>query len=155
MLHDRAVRHLLSDVAVFSGCGARELRRVDQASVEWHVEPGRVMCREGAAGRECFVIVAGEAAVTVAGVEIARLGGGSFFGEMAVLDGGPRTATVAAITAMDLLVFTSGEFHALLRDVPTVLRNVVTTMTSRLRLADRAMVTARQDATPLPPGSAN
>jgi CRP-like cAMP-binding protein len=99
--------------------------------------------------------VRGEAAVTAAGVEIARLGGGSIFGEMAVLDGGPRTATVTAITAMDLLVFTSGEFHALLREVPTVLRNVVTTMTSRLRLADRAMVTARQEATQRQPAPAN
>ena len=102
----------LSDIAVFHRCSRRELERIDRTCVGIHVSAGRVLCTEGDAGRECFVIVGGEAAVTFAGHEIARLGQGSIFGELAVLDGRPRTATVTAVTPMDVLVFTSGEFRA-------------------------------------------
>ena len=129
----------LAEVAVFAGCTARELRRIDSSCVGCHVEQGRELCTEGTPGRECFVIMRGEAVVTVAGVEVARLGDGSCFGEMAVLDGGWRTATVTAVTDMELLVFTTGEFVSVLRDVPTVLRNVAATLTARLRLSDQAI----------------
>lgn len=145
MLVHRDRRSPLSGVAVLSGCSARDLERIDRACVELEVPRGRVLCREGEIGRECFVIVHGEAAVTVAGSEVARLGDGSFFGEIAVLDGGTRTASVTAATPMHLLVFTSGEFHAVLRDVPILARNVMATLGSRLRLADRALTAARQD----------
>ena len=138
----------LSDIAVLRSCTDRELSKIKRHCVGVHVPPGRVLCHEGELGRECFVIADGEAAVTATGHEIARLGKGSFFGEMAVLDGRVRTATVTAITEMDLLVFTTAEFNAVLREVPTFAHNVMATLASRLRLADRSLTTAGLDQPP-------
>jgi CRP-like cAMP-binding protein len=136
-------RRHLSDIAVFRDCSPREIDRIDRSCVGIQVSAGRVLCTEGEVGRECFVIVRGEAVVTIEGNEIARLGEGSIFGEMALLDGRTRTATVAAVTPMDVLVFTSGEFRALLRDAPTFTWNVTTTLASRLRLVDRSLLAVR------------
>ena len=57
-----------------------------------------MLCREGGTGRDCYVVIEGEAAVTIDGDDIDVVGPGGFFGEMALLDGGPRVATVTATT---------------------------------------------------------
>jgi CRP-like cAMP-binding protein len=142
---DPAVRKKLADIAVLRDCADEELSLIDHSCTGVRIMPGRTLCTEGELGRECFVIVDGEAIVTIAGEEIARLGAGSVCGEMAILDGRPRIASVTAATPMDVLVFTSGEFQASLREAPTFARNVTLTLASRLRLTDRSLVAARQD----------
>jgi CRP-like cAMP-binding protein len=69
------------------------------------------------------------------GTKIARFGPGDFFGEVAVLDGGARTATVVADSDMTVLVLSPSEFDALLDLSPQVARRVVAAMASRLRRA--------------------
>ena len=81
-----------------------------------------MLCQEGKSGNECFVVIEGEAAVTIGGDEVTTIGPGGFFGEMALLDGGPRVATVTATTDMRLLSLSRGEFTTLLADVPSVSR---------------------------------
>jgi len=101
-------------------------------------QPERCSAARGTLGGQTFVIVSGQAAVTIDGVPIATLGPGSFFGEMSVLDRCRRAATVTALTPMTLLVLTSQELELLLADVPQVARQMLATMGSRLRHADRA-----------------
>jgi CRP-like cAMP-binding protein len=128
----------LRNLPPFHNCTERELRGVDRRSCFRAIPAGTVLCRHGAVGRETFVIVSGEAAVSVDGVHIANLGRGAFVGEMAVLDGDRRTATVVALTSMELLVFTPCELETILAEVPGVARRMLATMSTRLRLANPA-----------------
>jgi CRP/FNR family transcriptional regulator, cyclic AMP receptor protein len=134
------VDHLQS-FALFQACTRKELERVSSLASPSAVTAGTVLCSQGQYGRETFIVVSGEADVTLDGSVIATLGSGSFFGEMSVLDGDPRVATVTARTPMSLLVFTTSEFHALVKEFPSVARRVMVAMSGRLRLADRALST--------------
>jgi CRP-like cAMP-binding protein len=134
--HDPRLDELAS-ISLFRGCPEGELAAVARMTTPADVAPGRVLCQHGTRGHEAFVIVAGEAVATISGTEIARLGPGSFAGEMALLDGGPRTATVTAATPMTLLVATEPEFRQLLVDAPTVARRMLVALSGRLRLAQR------------------
>jgi CRP/FNR family transcriptional regulator, cyclic AMP receptor protein len=97
-----------------------------------------VLTRQGQPGWEFFVIAEGEAKASMRGRGTVALKAGSFFGEMSLLDGGPRTATVTAETDMRLLVLSSRSFSALIDEVPTVGRRVLQTMAERLRAAERS-----------------
>ena len=77
-----------------------------------------------------------EASVSNQGTDVATLGPGQQFGELALLDGGPRTATVVATSPMTLLVMTHQAFMSLLDDVPGLARRVLASMAARLREAD-------------------
>ena len=128
----------LRDLGLFRGCTDKQLSRVDSLVCPQDVPAGAVLCRQGTLGSQTFIIVSGQAEVTIDGVRIATLGPGSFFGEMSVLDRGRRVATVTALTPMTLLVLSSQELELLLGDVPKVARHMLATMGSRLRQADLA-----------------
>ena len=125
----------LAGVDLFAGCSKAELRELASITTEIDAEPGAVLCREGGVGRECYVVIDGEAAVTIDGDEIDVVGPGDFFGEMALLDGGPRVATVTASTAMRLLVLSHAEFIDVLTEVPAVARKILVAVGGRLRTA--------------------
>lgn len=129
---------LLSGVSLFSTCSRRDLARIASLTDQIEVPAGKVLTRQGQPGRECFVIVDGKAQATIRGKGRARLGPGSFFGEMSLLDHGPRSATVTAESDMRLLVLDSRSFSTLLEDVPLVARRVLRVMAERLREAERA-----------------
>jgi len=95
-----------------------------------------VLAEQGQPGREFFVVVDGSATATRNGVELARLGSGSFFGELALLDGGNRTATVVAETDMHLLLLTRSEFKELHATAPSVAYKMLAELGVRLRRAD-------------------
>ena len=128
---------LLGNVSLFSACSKADLSRVASLVDQVEAPAGKVLTRQGDPGRECFVIVEGSAKATMRGRRSITLGPGSFFGEMALLDGGPRSATVRAHTDMQLLVLDSRSFSDLLDDVPAVRRNVMRGMADRLRHAER------------------
>lgn len=134
---DAKVR-LLAGVDLFSGCSKSELSRIAALVDEIDVPAGRELTREGESGWEFFVIADGKAKATRKGRRIASFGPGSFFGEMALLDQGPRSATVSAETDMQLLVLTSRGFFTLVDDTPSVARKVLAGMAERLRAAERA-----------------
>jgi CRP/FNR family transcriptional regulator, cyclic AMP receptor protein len=128
---------LLQNVPLFAGCTKGELRRIASITDEIEVSEGKVLTRQGEAGRECFVIVDGTATATMRGRSSSRMRSGSFFGEISLLDGGPRSATVTADTDMRLLVLSSQGFSTLLRQVPTLGPRIMRGLAERLREAER------------------
>jgi CRP/FNR family cyclic AMP-dependent transcriptional regulator len=128
---------LLGTVPLLAGCNKRDLRRIASLADEIEVRKGKVLTRQGEPGRECFVIVDGTAKATMRGRRSSAMGPGSVFGEMSLLDGGPRSATVTAETDMRLLVLTSRGFSTVLRDVPMVAPRIMRALAERLREAER------------------
>src|SRR5687767_8737981 len=110
----------LGDIALFSGLGRAALRLVGSVTTGIDGPAGTVWTTEGRPGLEVFVIVEGEASVSVGGEEVAVLGPGAVFGEMAVLDRAPRAATVTALTPMRVLVMSTSEFRSLLDRIPEI-----------------------------------
>jgi CRP-like cAMP-binding protein len=129
---------LLGGVPLFSACSKRELSRIASLADEVDVPEGKVLTREGDQGREFFVVVEGQARVMVGDRgRVSALGPGASFGEMSLLDQGPRSATVEAETDMQLLVLDTRSFSSLLNEVPSVARKVLAAMAGRLRAAER------------------
>jgi CRP/FNR family transcriptional regulator, cyclic AMP receptor protein len=127
---------LLSNVRLFSTCNKRELARIASLVDEVEAPKGKVLVRQGDPGQECFVISEGKAKATIRGGGGAVLGPGSFFGEMALLDQGPRSATVTAETDMRLLVLGSRQFSSLINEVPVVAVRIMRGLAERLRAAE-------------------
>ena len=128
----------LSQVQLFSACNARDLSRIASLVEEVEVPAGRVLIRQGELGEEAFVIADGRAKATIRGKGSAKLGAGECFGEMALLDDAPRSATVTAETDMQLFVLGSRQFSALLKEEPGIARRVLNAVAERLRAAERA-----------------
>ena len=128
----------LAQVPLFSHLGRRELDRVAEVVTEVEVPAGRVLGREGHRGSEAFVIVSGTAAITIDGKKVATVGPGELVGEMGLLDGGPRAATITAETDMDLYIIEPGAFAPLL-DEPSISKALVKSLASRLRAADKLL----------------
>ena len=92
-----------------------------------------VLTREGAREDEFFVIIDGTATVKLSSRKRHRLGPGDFFGEMSLLDGEPRSATVKAETDLRLLVINRRHFWELLREVPELTQRMLVTLSRRVR----------------------
>lgn len=127
----------LAKQPLFSACSKKELQRIARAVDEVSVDAGRVLVDQGQAGREAFIVLSGSATVKRNGRKIATLGEGEQFGELALLDHGPRTASVVADTPMRLLVISSRSFAAVLDDVPTLANKLLAALATRIRELDR------------------
>jgi CRP-like cAMP-binding protein len=129
---------LLRKVWLFERCTPKELQAIAKLATPLLADAGQVLAREGQNGGEFFVIVEGTAEATIDGARIADLGPGQFFGEMALLDRGPRVATVIAQSSMLLLVLSGSEFEELIRQsIPSVSRRMLMVLGQRLREADQ------------------
>ena len=126
----------LSTIWLFSTCSGRDLRTIRRALDEVVVPAGKMLCEEGTIGREFFLIVDGQASVLHDGRRIATLGPGGYFGELALLDRRPRSASVVSDTDMDLLVLDQRGFNGVLDAVPALSRKLMAAMATRLREAD-------------------
>ena len=131
------VEHL-AKVPIFSGCSKKELQTIAKQVREIEHEAGHVIATEGEPGAGLFVIDEGEADVTIGGRKVNHLKAGEFFGEMALLDGGPRTATVTATTDIKLYALTEWVFRGLLAEHPGIAMQTLETMAGRLRSATKA-----------------
>jgi CRP/FNR family cyclic AMP-dependent transcriptional regulator len=129
----------LRSVALFSGCGDRQLWRIAALTTEHRVQAGRVLTVAGELGDEVFVVIEGTATVSRDEVVLGTVGGGSFFGEISLLDGSGRTATVTADTDMVLLALSRSEFHSSYFLIPPVMGKMLTEVGRRLRGADEAL----------------
>src|SRR6266542_4428599 len=125
----------LRAIELFTHCDDTLLRKVSRLGTEVAAKERQVLAREGEPGREFYVIVDGCADVRHRGTVIATLGRGDFFGEMALVDGKPRSASVVATTPMIMYVFDPLEFFSLLDDFPPISRKILGTLAGRLRLA--------------------
>lgn len=116
--HDE-YRSRIRSIPLFADLADAEIDMLDATLTEAHVEAGKALTLQGHAGRDFSVIVEGLATVIRDGVEVERLGPGTFFGEHALLRGLPRTADVIALTPMRLLVAGLGEFDRMIREIPS------------------------------------
>jgi CRP-like cAMP-binding protein len=137
--YDRRVRlggdakiDLLKKVPLFAGCSKAELRELARSTDEVDLREGYVLVREGRPGREFFVLVDGSVQVTKNGRRIAELGGGDWFGEIALLTKVPRTATVTATSAVRALVLTDRSFRRLVETMPSIAVKVLASVGERL-----------------------
>ncbi|MGD0311771.1 MAG: cyclic nucleotide-binding domain-containing protein [Acidimicrobiales bacterium] len=126
----------LKTIWLFSNCTNAELKKIRGSLDEVTVPAGKVLVEEGRIGLEFFLIVDGQAAVTRNGKKVAALGPGGHFGELALLDRRPRSASVESETEMDLLVLSQRDFNNLLESVPTIARKMLAALANRLRQAD-------------------
>lgn len=126
----------LGNIWLFSACSASQLRTIRRSVEEVVVPEKKVLCEEGKPGREFFFIVDGLAVVRRNNRKVATLGSGDYFGELALLDRKPRSATVTSDTPMTLLVLEQRRFNGLLDAMPALSHKLLVAMASRLREAD-------------------
>ena len=126
----------LAKVPMFSACSKRELQLVAGRGTDVAVDAGKQLVVEGRTGVEFFVIVDGKAKVTRSGKEVAVLGPGDFFGELALLTRAPRNATVTAATPLEAIVIDARAFDGFLEDAPHVAKKVMTGLAQRLQELD-------------------
>lgn len=129
---DKKVERLKA-IPLFAHASDQQLGRVAAIADEVHVAPGATIIREGERGQDFFIIESGSAKVTHAGSELAELGPGDFFGEMSLLDGGDRNATVAASSDSELLVVRKPAFDSLREQVPGLSAAILTALGERIR----------------------
>jgi CRP/FNR family transcriptional regulator, cyclic AMP receptor protein len=135
---------LLGAVWLFEQCSRRELDLLERATTLVDVPAGRTLAQQGAIGREFVVLVEGTAAVTRDGTQLAVLGPGAFFGEMSLLEGKPRAATVTTLEPTKLLVLTSTEFNSVVSTMPSVDHKMLSVLAGRLRDVEATYIPADQ-----------
>jgi CRP-like cAMP-binding protein len=131
---------LLRSVPLFTHLNARELARVNGLLTIHDLAAGQLLTQEETVGRQAFIILSGEAAVTISGRRIKTVGPGEIIGEMALLDRQPRTATVIALEPMRVFVVDPRSFNSLLAE-PEIARKLLETEVCRLRVADSVATT--------------
>jgi CRP/FNR family cyclic AMP-dependent transcriptional regulator len=117
----------------FAGLSRNELIELAKVSEDMEVEEGKALTREGKSGSEFFVIIEGDVSVTKGGEEVRTLGPGDFFGEIALLEDTPRTATVTATSPLRFFVLTRQAFRSLLAHQPQLEEKVTTALQERVR----------------------
>jgi CRP-like cAMP-binding protein len=132
MLRKNAKIELLKRVPLFERCSRRELGQIAMLADELDLPSARDLTREGAGGFEFIILVEGEADV-VRGVRVVnQLGPGDFVGEIALVSGKPRTATVKTRGPARVLVITASGFRTLMHDVPSIKDKVLAAVTARI-----------------------
>ena len=128
---------LLQKIPLFSDLEGRELQTLAQSFKERTFEAGHNVATEGTGGVGFFVIGSGEAAVTVQGEERATLGPGQYFGEVALIDEGARSATIVAKTDLTCYGLTAWEFRPLVESNGEIGWKLLQTLARRLRDAEQ------------------
>ncbi len=129
---------VLENVPLFATLSQKQLEQIARLVDEVELPAGKRLATIGETGRELFIIVDGQALVTTRQGRIARLGPGDFFGEMSLIDGDPRSASVEAATPIRLLVLGYREFWQLLDEHLPIVRKIVRTLSKRLRDAEKS-----------------
>ena len=132
MPRDEKLDHLRR-VPLFSRLGQKDLERIGQLADEIEVGLDDVLAEKGRVGHEFFIVLDGHVRVFDGTRDIAQLHRGDFFGEIALLDGRPRTATVKSDGITRLLVVGHREFHSLMDEFPDLRRAVLAAVGERLR----------------------
>jgi CRP/FNR family transcriptional regulator, cyclic AMP receptor protein len=128
----------LARVPLLSGLSKAELGRVLNLGDEVEFFPGKIIVEAGDLARDFYMVLSGTARLTVAGKKSETLEAGDYFGEMAVLDGGPRTATIVALTHVTALRIDRKDFLSLLKVNGSISRKILVEMTKRIRASEAA-----------------
>jgi CRP-like cAMP-binding protein len=131
---------LLEVVPLFHGLSTKEMTRVARVAEEVSLPAGSVIAEEGQPGDAFYLLADGAALVRRNGKKIATLGTGDFFGEMSLLDEGPRSATVELVRDSTLLVMRHQDFTGIISEFPGVAQKMLKGLAARLREADRKIV---------------
>jgi CRP/FNR family transcriptional regulator, cyclic AMP receptor protein len=129
----KAVIEMLAAVPLLSACNKKELRQIAKLGTEIEVRDGEVLTEQGRPGREFFLVIDGKASCTVDATTVASFGPGDYFGEMALLERGPRHATVIAEGPMDVLVLETREFWGLVDAAPSIAKKLLVAFAQRER----------------------
>ena len=132
MLRKNRKIDLIRTVPLFSGCSKKELERISMIADEIDFRSGKTLIKEGAPGREFFVLADGTAEISRKGKRIDTAGPGEFFGEMALLTDQPRNATVTTTSDVDALVITASSFRSLVESNPLIALKVMRAVADRL-----------------------
>jgi len=127
----------LAGIPIFSECTRKELKAISKLVTPVNIPAGKVLVKEGDPGREFMIIVSGTATVRRNGRKVASLGPGDFFGELAVLAGVPRTATVIADVDMIVEAMNRQEFSSLLDESPAMAKKILIGAVKRLYANDQ------------------
>lgn len=127
----------LAGIPIFSECTRKELKAISKLVTPVNIPAGKVLVKEGDPGREFMIIVSGTATVRRNGRKVASLGPGDFFGELAVLAGVPRTATVIADVDMTVEAMNRQEFSSLLDESPAMAKKILIGAVKRLYANDQ------------------
>ena len=126
----------LRRVPLFSGVKPKELKKLDRRMTERTFNEGDAITTEGHSGIGFFVIEDGNATVSIGGKIIRTLGPGEHFGEVALIDSGPRSATVVATTDLRCRAMSAWEFKPFVEEHPEVAWALLETLVGRLREAE-------------------
>jgi CRP-like cAMP-binding protein len=122
----------LRGVPLFRGLGRKTLMELNRRARAGHFEPGAELITEGEHGETLFVLVRGRVAVHRGGEVVGELGASDYFGEMSLIDGGPRAATIVALEDTDVLQIKADDFDALMR-LPEVAREILRGLITLIR----------------------
>ena len=132
--------NLLEVVPLFHGLTPKEMGRLAKVTDEVTLRSGAVIAEEGQPGDAFYLLVDGAAVVNRKGKKIATLGTGDFFGEMSLLDEGPRSATIELTRDSTLLVIHGTDFAVIVNEMPGVATKLLRGLAARLRAADHRIV---------------
>jgi CRP/FNR family transcriptional regulator/CRP/FNR family cyclic AMP-dependent transcriptional regulator len=144
---DPRIQHL-QRVPLFSGFGDAELRRVAELSRIVEVPAGTVVTQMGEPGDSFVIIIDGTVAVRTPIGSGSQLQPGEFFGEMSLLDGEPRSATIVAVTDLRLLTVDRAHFWRLLEETPDLIRRMLTVLSRRVRRLEQTTSAILRGAPP-------
>lgn len=129
----QSVQDALSSIDLFAGLSKSELKRVQSLMTPVTIKAGREFITQGTPGREAYILLSGEAKVRRNGRLVVTLGAGEVLGEIALLGGLPRSASVTAETEVEAAVLTRREFIALLDESPVLSRKIAIAVIARLQ----------------------
>jgi CRP/FNR family cyclic AMP-dependent transcriptional regulator len=135
----RGTDAVLAAVPLFDGLSNRHLRRIRDISDVVEFMPGATIVKQGATGDSFFVVAQGQAKVTANARTIRRLLPGDYFGEIALLDGGERTATVSSETPMTLVEIKRNAFTKLVKEEPKIALGILKGLARMVRQAERPL----------------
>ena len=130
---------LLRSVPIFAECSDRELSSIAKSLKEVHFPKGKEICKEGETGVGLHIVMEGDTKVIVGGRTRRKMGPGAFFGEIALLDGGPRTATVVAESDVATLSLPVWAFRSTLKAHPALALKMLDEVCRRVRTSEKSL----------------
>ena len=136
MARDRAHEAVIASVDLFRDLSKSQLKRLAEASIEVSHPPGKAVATEGRGGLAFHLILEGSATVSKDGQVLRTLGPGDYFGEISMIDGLPRSATVTALEPLKAVAIPHVDFEGVIDDDPEFARHLLKTLCARLREAE-------------------
>lgn len=140
MVRDREREALVADVGLFRNLPRAQLKRLALATKEVSHPAGKEVAEEGVGGLAFHVILEGSATVSTGGRELRTLGPGDYFGEISMIDGKPRSATVTVVEPLKALAIPHLDFMHVVDEDPSFARYLLSTLCARLREAEARSV---------------